>query len=202
MKRLYLILTLLALFSAYSHAQIYIDNQGNVYDQRENNRQEQTTNTRVNNASEKSKFDVRRLEFGGSFGLQFGDYTLVNISPQVGYRLSNKFSAGVGLGYTYYGDDIYGEDYKEHFASFNVYGRLYPVDFIVLSVMPEISRMWQTREYLGNKESYSKFVPSIVVGAGVRFGSLTAQIKYDVVQDKYSPYGNNIFYSVGYIFSF
>lgn len=202
MKRLYLTFILIILFASYSYAQIYIDNQGNVYDQRENKRKEQVNSDKVNTTIKTSKFDVRRLEFGGSFGLQFGNYTLINISPQVGYRLSNKFSAGVGLGYTYYGTEIRGEDYKEHFASFNVYGRLYPVNFIVLSVMPEISKMWQTYEYLGGKESYSKFVPSLVVGAGIRLGPITAQIKYDVVQDKHSPYGNDLFYSIGYTFSF
>lgn len=200
MKRLYILLVTVILFYGSSFAQIYIDNEGNVYDEREIRKEVKPTT--VNSSSQKRGFDVSRLEFGGSLGLQFGNYTQINISPQVGYRLSNKFSAGVGLGYTYYNDDRYGEDFSEHFASFNVYGRLYPVDFIVLSVMPEISRMWQTYEYRGSKETYSKFVPSVVVGAGVRFGPITAQIKYDVVQDDYSPYGNRLFYSIGYIFSF
>lgn len=151
-------------------------------------------------------FDKSKLTFGGGFGLQFGSYTLINIAPQVGYNFSNNFNAGAGISYSYYKDDFY--DYndkwneKRHYAGFNIYARYYPIQYIVLSVQPEANRMWLTQERKsdGIKYTENKFVPSVTVGAGVRFGPMTAMLKYDIVQDKFSPYGNNIFYSVGFGF--
>lgn len=206
MKRLSVLFVLLLTFVVYSNAQIYIDNQGNVYDQSKPVNQNNQMRKPASKAKSNSGFDKRNLEFGGSLGLQFGNYTSVNISPQVGYRFSNYFSAGAGIGYSYFKDDWRNYDVKydvkEHFASFNLYGNLYPTNFLVFSVKPEISRMWQTIEYGRSQDTYSKFVPSLVVGGGVRFGPLMAQIKYDVIQDDYSPYGNSIFYSIGYTFGF
>lgn len=153
-----------------------------------------------------SKFDARRLTFGGGFGLQFGDYTLVNVSPQVGYNFSDKFNAGVGLSYSYYKDDYRSNflkyEERRHYASFNLYARVYPIENIVLMVQPEASRVWYTAESqgFGQKYSESKFVPSVVVGGGLRFGPMTAMLKYDLVQDSYSPYGDTVFYSIGYTF--
>lgn len=153
-------------------------------------------------------FDKTKLTFGGGFGLQFGDYTLVNVSPQVGYSFSKIFNAGAGISYSYYGHDydhgpVRYEDTRSY-VGFNVYGKVYPIPNIVLMVQPEANRMWNTskNKVTGEKFSENKFVPAVVVGGGVRLGPLTAMLQYDVVQDKYTPYSNKIFYSVGYTFGF
>ncbi|MDH6354542.1 hypothetical protein M2132_000870 [Dysgonomonas sp. PH5-45] len=149
------------------------------------------------------KFDVRKLTLGGTLGLQFGDYTLINVAPQVGYDFSKMFNAGVGFTYTYYKDDYTFGTYKGSYFGLNLYGRLYPVNFLVLMVQPEINRMWQKwDDGYGYEEKIEKFVPAVLVGAGVRLGPMTAMIQYDVVQDKYSPYGDRLFYSIGYTFNF
>lgn len=202
-------ITALILFSILSisgcFSQIFVDNQGNVYDQRKGNNVKSNDNTQyVNQTSKKSSFDASKLEFGGDLGLQFGRYTFISVSPQVGYRFSNMFTAGAGIGYSYYSDDDYYYDYTEHTVSMNLYANFYPVNFIILSVRPEVSRLWMNTEDKSSRGEYSdnKFVPSVVVGGGVRLGAATIQIKYDIVQDDYSPYGNNLFYSVGYTFGF
>lgn len=52
--------------------------------------------------AQKKGFDPHRLIFGGGFGGGFGDGTLVlGISPVVGYRLSDRFSAGLRIGYQF-----------------------------------------------------------------------------------------------------
>lgn len=147
-----------------------------------------------------SGFDASRLTYGGSVSMQFGDYTSVGISPQIGYNFSKYLNAGTGFGYNYFREKEYDYKWSRHYLSFNLYGQFYPIDYIVLAVQPEISRMWQTEQFGGIKEKYEKFVPSVVVGAGFRYGGMTAMIKYDVVQDDYSPYGKHIFYSVGFYF--
>jgi len=153
-------------------------------------------------------FDKSKLTFGGGFGMQFGNYTLISFAPQVGYNFSRLFNAGMGLSYTFYKDDFYVDaakwDEKRHYFGLNAYGRLYPVEYLVVSVQPEITRMWRTLEPKSSqgKISENKFVPSVVVGAGVRLGPITAMLQYDLVQNDYSPYGDRIFYSVGYVWSF
>ena len=203
MKKLALTIILVFCIHLAGFAQIYIDNRGTVHDQR---KQQTTTqnNRRTSYPAPKSSssFDKSKLSIGGGIGLQFGDYTVVNISPQVGYDFSKYFTAGAGLGYTYYKDSRRYNDYKSSYLSFNLFGRFYPIEYLVIGIQPEASRMWQTVKYNGGKDSYNEFVPSFLVGGGLRLGGMIAMIQYDVVQDKNSPYGNNIFYSVGYTFRF
>lgn len=185
MKKIFLITTLI-LATCMANAQSYIRQQ--------------------DNSSTSSRFELSRLTFGGGLGLQFGSYTVVNIAPQVGYNFSNNFNAGAGISYSYFKEDYYSGsqewDEKRHYAGFNLYARYYPIQYIVLSIQPEANRMWLTSEPKGIGEKYTenKFVPSVIVGAGVRFGPMSAMIKYDVAQDDFSPYGNSIFYSIGYMF--
>lgn len=186
-------------------SQIYIDNEGNIYDQRksQNPTKQPLRQTERNKSTSGSSFDCSKLTFGGSFGMQFGDYTVINISPQVGYNFSKYFTLGAGLGYSYYKYDFYGKD-KSHYASFDIFGRVYPIQYIVLSVQPEINRMWRTVEYDSGKNNFkeNKFVPTVLIGGGLRFMGFMAMLQYDVVQDDNSPYGDRLFYSLGYSFSF
>lgn len=42
-----------------------------------------------------------RMFFGGNLGLQFGNTTYIDISPLVGYKVTEKFHAGIGATYIY-----------------------------------------------------------------------------------------------------
>ncbi|QQR97643.1 MAG: hypothetical protein IPK18_12475 [Sphingobacteriales bacterium] len=73
------------------------------------------------------KFDPSKLRIGGRFGLQFGSYTFVNISPTAGYLfLKDRLEVGAGPIFIYqsiryannyrqksfvYGADLYGRGY-------------------------------------------------------------------------------------------
>ena len=205
MKKFIILISLFISCSLLINAQIFVDKDGNVHNQNSNNNS--TRSGPVKKSSEKpagkNGFDKSKLVFGGSFGLQFGDYTIINVSPQVGYNFSKYYTLGAGIGYTYYKDKYYDysgykRNYKSSYASVNVFGRFYPIDFIVVSIQPEMSYMW--RSYDGYKEN--KAVPSVLVGGGLRLGGMMAMIQYDVVQDRNSPYSDGIFYTVGYTFSF
>jgi hypothetical protein len=45
-----------------------------------------------------------RMYYGGNLGLQFGTFTLIDISPLAGVMLNSKLSAGLGATYQYYDD--------------------------------------------------------------------------------------------------
>jgi hypothetical protein len=53
---------------------------------------------------EKEKgFQKDRLFVGGNFGLSFGNYTFINVSPQLGYRFNRFLAAGAGVNLQYVG---------------------------------------------------------------------------------------------------
>ena len=146
------------------------------------------------------KFDKSKLEYGGNLGLSIGsNATSIIIAPQLGYRFDPRFSAGAGVNYSYYS---YSSN-KLNYTGFNIYGRVRPFNPFVLQVQQEIYRMWGSIE----GESVSEIVPAFLGGAGITIpfgssGGMTMMIFYDLAQNKYSPYGNRLFYSVGYTFGF
>ncbi len=166
--------------------------------------------------SEKKKFDPRRLVFGGNLGASFGDYTFINVSPQVGYMFSNMFTAGAGINYinsSYKYKDINGNElYKESYgyAGLNLFGRLYPTNFLFAMVQPEINYSWGKIDYnssaMEDSKLDEKWVPTLLVGAGIVVGGrggrggLMLSIQYDLAQDPRSPYGNNAFVGMGFSF--
>ena len=67
---------------------------------------------------------VQRIFFGGNLDMGFGTVTQISLSPEVGYRITNRLSAGVGIDYMF----VYSEEYNfkgsifggSVFASFTV----------------------------------------------------------------------------------
>jgi hypothetical protein len=164
---------------------------------------------------EKNGFDPSRLFFGGNFGVSFGDYTFVNVSPLVGYRFNKYLAAGTGINFIYSdykyryttGQEYYRDQYG--YAGLSIFGRVYPIQFIFLQVQPEYNYSWGKRKYsnppLPEEKLEGKFVPSLLLGAGAAIptgarGAFIVSVQYDVIQDVRSPYGSNAFFSVGYNF--
>lgn len=160
-------------------------------------------------------FDKSKLFFGGNFGLSFGNFTLINVSPQIGYRFNNTFAAGIGVNFQYssfrtrYENSIY--DYKESYgvAGVNMFGRIYPINFVLLQLQPELNYTWgKLRFYNGAQEQKldGKIVPSVLAGAGAAIpagrGVFLAMLQYDLLQQERSPYGSRVFYNFGYNFGF
>lgn len=155
-----------------------------------------------------------RLFFGGNFGLSFGNSTFVNVSPIVGYKINDYFSAGGGVNFIYsafttrdgYGNKLYTDSYGT--AGLGVFARVYPVRFLFAQVRPEMNYVWGKIKYYGSNPSESKYpgkwVPSLLVGGGVAMpagrGAIMLSLQYDVVQDKRSPYGTKPFVSLGFNF--
>lgn len=43
----------------------------------------------------------QRLVYGGGFGMQFGSVTLLDLSPTIGYRVTDQLTLGTGISYKY-----------------------------------------------------------------------------------------------------
>lgn len=162
----------------------------------------------------KTGFNRENLFYGGSFGLSFGDYTLVNISPQVGYRFNRYFAAGGGVNFLY---SSYkrrynvGADYKENYgnAGINIFGRVYPIEYLLLQIQPEANYVWGKIKYPDGTHAKldGQVIPSLLGGAGAVIptggrGSFIAMVQYDLLQNNRSPYQNRAFYNFGYNIGF
>lgn len=53
-----------------------------------------------------------RLLIGGGLGLQFGTITYIEVSPRIGYQITDHFSAGLGGTYSYFRDRRLSRDYS------------------------------------------------------------------------------------------
>ena len=163
----------------------------------------------------KKGFDKDKLFFGGNFGLSFGDYTIINVSPQIGYRFNQYFAVGAGPNFIYssFRHRYYPStaDYRENYgvAGLNIFGRVYPLEFLLLQIQPEMNYTWGKYKFYDgspNQKLDGKFVPSLLAGGGAVIpagrGALIAMVQYDLLQNNRSPYGNRAFYNFGYNIGF
>ena len=157
-------------------------------------------------------YDPSKLVLGGGLNAGFGGgYAAVGLAPIVGYKFTNHFIAGVGLGYMYYQmpDDNFYNPYKVYYDKENiVYPNLwaryfvwrglyltgaYEYDFIHLT--------YPNYDNFGNQITSKENVNAqcLLFGLGVKepIGgrvSFFVELMYDFLQQKYSPYlGQPIF---------
>lgn len=149
--------------------------------------------TKSNSLSDK-KFG-ERLFFSGGLGLTFGDVTYIDLSPQVGYRFTEKFGAGVGATYIYYSWRQY--DYSTSIYGGSVFGRYQVFNQVV--AYSEFQQL-NVDSYISRNPDGSSgrvWVPIWMVGAGYTSppGSglgFQLMVLWDVIEDINSPYQNPI----------
>ncbi|MPM38237.1 hypothetical protein SDC9_84866 [bioreactor metagenome] len=139
--------------------------------------------------------DKSKLLYGVNIGLSFSrNYSSFNLGPQVGYQFSNRFMAGAGIKYYYNKVRAfqYNEEYlyKNNLLGANLFGYFYPMRFLTVFAQPEINHLWLslTNEDTGEVTKSSGFVPSFLVGGGLRMGRSHITLNYDLAQHTNSPY--------------
>lgn len=154
-------------------------------------------------------FDRDKLFFGGNFGLAFGsNNTLVNVSPQVGYRFNQYLAAGAGVNFIYSSYKFWGYKTNYGVTGLNVFGRVYPFEYAFLQLQPELNYNWGKYKFDDGSEEKLKgeFTPSLLGGVGAAIpagrGAFIIMVQYDLLQKDRSPYGNRAFYNFGYNFGF
>lgn len=139
----------------------------------------------------KAGFDWDRVVIGGNLGASFGEYTFLNLSPNVGYFVNENWIWGVGATYIYYDEPYYG--------SSNMYGgRLFSDYFVlrnfILHAEYEVLNL-EVFDMYGFSERMN--IGSFLVGGGLRstLGSrsyASIMLLYNLNESVYSPYTNPI----------
>jgi len=140
-----------------------------------------------------------RVYTGGNLGLQFGTITFIDVSPLVGYKITDKIHAGLGLTYQYQRYDVF--DFETHVYGGRVFGRYFFTDYLFAHAEYEHLNL-EAFDFRRRRVD----VTSILGGAGFfqRFSEnsgVTAMILYNFTQSAYTPYSNPIF-RVGFNFGF
>ncbi|MHB1921218.1 MAG: hypothetical protein ACYCOO_03175 [Chitinophagaceae bacterium] len=139
----------------------------------------------------------RKLFFtGGNLGLSFGDYTNINISPLIGYHLSDFIAAGINFNFNFVSDHTYSDGNTRNYTILGagVFTRIYPLPQFYLQIQPEYNHYTAQLKSGSNvlaKETHD--VPSLLMGLGYSepigaYSAFTLAILYDVLQNTYSPY--------------
>ncbi|MGB4204222.1 MAG: hypothetical protein WBJ84_01220 [Bacteroidales bacterium] len=148
------------------------------------------------NRTEKPK----RWYLGGNFGLQFGTITLIDISPIVGYKLTEKLALGVGGTYKFYSiRSIYNP--KERYKT-NIWGGSC---FARYSIFPQLFAHTEYEYLLFRRENLENIdFHSIFIGGGYRqyfseHNALEIMLLYNLNETDNSPYSNPVI-RVGLVF--
>jgi len=186
-------------------------------------------NRKETNIKSDKLIDPSRVIFGGwgLFGIASG-VTNVGVTPILGYKLTDNFSAGIGFGYQYL-------RIKDYFSvvvdPVTAQAELHPLNAHFYSPSVWMRRtIWNNIfahvEYEHNISSYKEYtndftqypppvitknttltVPSVLLGGGIRQpigdrASMVFMILYDVLQDINSPYRNTVAIRLGINFGY
>ena len=150
-----------------------------------------------------------RLFFGGEFWLSFGNSSYVDISPVVGYRVTSRFSAGVGPIYIYekstyfrYETSTYGGKILLSYNLFRNLGQYIPINLGDIILHAENEGVNVEVFQLDNQGYFYStgtrlWIDNLLLGGGIRQpigkrASINLYILWDVTQNTYSSYSNPI----------
>lgn len=148
-----------------------------------------------------------RLFFGGNLGLQFGNMTLVDVSPLIGYRLTENVDVGISLTYKYYKVSDYFQygnttfDLEANILGGGIFTRYNFTENLFAHVEIEYLNFNQVNYTIYNngivKENENVGITSIFVGGGYKqpMGEnafVTIMVLYNLNETMNSPYSNPI----------
>ena len=155
-----------------------------------------------------------KLYYGGNFSLSFGFTTFILINPMVGYRITNRLSAGLNLSYIYmrYRFNNAGKPYT---YSSSIYGggpftRFFLTDWLFVHGEYNLYNgnvMYRNNANPSEINTTREWVSIPLAGAGIfyRFSErggfmLTALYNFNYKQDKIPLFGSPLVVRIGFTF--
>lgn len=153
---------------------------------------------RVENNEKFESSSIERPFFtGGSFGLQFGTITAIDVSPILGYRFTENIVAGVGATYQYYRNGRYIPAIQTDIYGGRVFARFYFLEKLFIHGEAELINFERIAFIPGTGSSQSERIweNNLFLGVGYRqlmgeFTSMHISILYNFNQGPYSPFSN------------
>ncbi|MCW3104016.1 MAG: hypothetical protein JWO09_2456 [Bacteroidetes bacterium] len=135
---------------------------------------------------------IDKLFTGGNLGAQFGTVTFIDVSPLLGYKVTDKIGVGIGATYQYYHyrDKYY--DFETNVYGGRVFGRYLFTDYLFAHVEYEYLNL---EAFDFNRRRVD--VESLLAGGGYvqRVSdnvSIVAMLLYNFTESVYTPYTNPI----------
>jgi hypothetical protein len=156
----------------------------------------------------KHGFHKEKLFTGGSANVGFSNgATMLGITPQLGYSLTNWLDAGITFNLNYISQrDFfeYGDKMRQTTYGPGAFVRLFPVNFLFAGAQYEYNMIHQkyiplstSSNYVSGKSNFN--ASSLLVGAGYAGGRMKGEntyyylsIMWDVLSDPHSPYIDNL----------
>lgn len=148
------------------------------------------------------KFEKSRLFTGGNLGLQFGTYTVIDVSPVIGYFITDKVSLGTGVTYQYYSykDKVYpAYDFKTNIYGVKLFSRFYIIPSVFAHAEYEALNLETAYFDPSHLRHLSDrfWVHSVLLGGGYRqaigeYSSINIMLLYNINETVDSPYRNPI----------
>jgi hypothetical protein len=142
---------------------------------------------------------MERITLGGNFGLSLGNYTYVNLSPLLGYRFTDRFTAGGGITYIYsrvrypgyqaFSNSIYGGRVMGQYAVIPRFAPTFEYEALNVGYLDYTDvGIVEARRWIGNPMIGATVL--FPIGRKSNFG-LTALYNLNYTTNRaYSPYGS------------
>jgi hypothetical protein len=156
---------------------------------------ERTASPQLNKPAKKKDL-IDRLTFGGNFGASFGDVTFIEVSPNVGYHVTDDFIVGIGLTYSYLRDRRATLDYKTNiFGGRTFLQHIIFENFVAHAEYELLNLKTIDDRATSNFEPQRRNIHSLFVGGGFRstlggYSYINLLILYNLNDSRYSPYTN------------
>lgn len=107
-----------------------------------------------------------RFFFGGNFNAVFGIYTIVNLSPLVGFKVTDKLNVGAGFIFNYYAVKYGSQTVSATFYGSHTFARYFVLDNIF--IQGQYDRLYQPKINFAKGTLEKGWVDYFLVGGGVR----------------------------------
>ncbi|NJO90278.1 MAG: hypothetical protein HC831_16030, partial [Chloroflexia bacterium] len=137
-----------------------------------------------------------KIFFGGGLGLQFGSVTAIDVSPIVGYKITERFHAGLGFSYSYFKYNDYTPSIDFSAYSGSIFTRFFLTESLFAQAEVEALNT-EVFTSFNPVDSYRKWIDSYLVGGGYfqRIGQRSGvyiMILWNLNETEFTPYSNPI----------